>query len=58
LEIHKSTEITINLRLNLEEAAWLKNVMQNPISGQNIDEEHYDSIMRHEFFTVLKDLEG
>jgi hypothetical protein len=43
--------ISIKLELNSDEAEWLRNIMQNPLHGQHIDNEaSYDRIMRAHFF--------
>ena len=57
--MESSSEIKVSVRLDmtLEEACWLKCVMQNPLNGQSPeDEELQERKHRLNFFTHLKDM--
>ena len=45
---------TTVLSLTWEEATWLRNVMQNPLYGQSLeDEDEQDRTLRETFFKAL-----
>jgi len=51
-KINKTTTITITL--DQDEAAWLEHTMQNPLHGeQPEDEDEYNKEMRYEFFNCV-----
>ena len=55
VETQKVTEVA--LKLNEEEARWLKGIMQNPFYGQTpLDETAQDSKMRGIFWTALAEV--
>lgn len=49
----KQEQITVTLELTLDEACWLKNMMQNPIFA---DETKADNYFRSQFFTSLQEI--
>ena len=52
MDIIKEETIKIHFTLNLEEAAWLKNAMQNPLPGESAE----DYSKREQFFMKLMDI--
>lgn len=48
----KSTK-TITLELSEEEAAWLKDVVQNPVHGNSSKEDPGNALMRQQFWHAL-----
>jgi len=55
MEAIRREQIEITLKLTKEEAKWLKEIMQNPISHQQIEggEREEDNVMRNQFWNVL-----
>lgn len=54
MKASKEESIEITLKLNKEEAKWLKGAMQNPIWGRIPEEEGtYDKSMRELFWNTL-----
>jgi len=47
---------TITINMNVQEAQWLKSLMQNPLRSINENSESTEQyIMRHKFFNALKE---
>ncbi len=51
MEVKVTNEPIINLELTQTEAQWLKNLMQNPMPYDTIEDEAY----RKKFFLALKE---
>ena len=56
--IEKILDPKIRLIISLEEARWLKSIMQNPLFGQHIKHENiYDKEKRTKFWEILQKIE-
>ena len=50
--------VSVVITLSLEEALWLKYLMQNPIdAGDPVDERKLDKRMRKTFWSALQEVE-
>jgi hypothetical protein len=55
MKIKNQTTMKITLKLEEHEALWLKGIMQNPLHGENPEEEsRKDKKMRTLFWNALK----
>lgn len=54
MEVEIKKSIKFKITLNEEETMWLKNIMQNPFSGQSLEnEDKQDKSMRKLFWNKL-----
>lgn len=54
MEGEKETKTVYTIRLNEEEATWLRSLVQNPIGCRPEDEPKREQKMREALFNILK----